>query len=433
MPRTLLAVTVLSLALPGCGGCSSQTQTEEIVPTGKPAEVAPPKFAESDWPWWRGIDRNGITKDDAEYPTTWSNTENVVWKARVPGHGLSSPIVVGDRVILTTADSGSQVQSVLCYDRSTGDLKWRQDVHQGNLGDKGHSHNTYASATAACDGERVFAVFRNNGMIVVTALSVDGKQLWQKEVERNDARHGFGSSPVIYKELVIVSADSKRYGFIAGLHRESGKIHWRRNRPSVGSYATPVVATLDGNDQVLLSGGEKVISYEPMTGETNWSIDAGATTTCGTITWSGDTIFFSGGYPERITAAAQVESSSAKVEWTDRLRVYVPSLLAHNGVVYGTDGSALYCLDAATGKTNWRTRISGDTYGSPTLAGGHLYFPTRNGKVTVLKPNASRAEKVAVNSLGTAMDTTPTACGGQLFLRVVDGGEDWLYCIGKKE
>ena len=442
MSRSLVVLALMLLLLPGCGGgCSSETQVDEIVPSEKPAAVDPPKFADEDWPWWRGIQRDGITRDNAKYPTEWSKTKNVVWKARIPGHGLSSPIVVGERVFVTTAEVGSQVQSVLCYNRKTGDLQWRQDVHQGKLGDVGHPDSTHATATLACDGERLFAVFKNDGKIFVTGLSVEGKQLWQTEVGRHEADHGFGTSPLIYQELVILAVDSKKYGFIAGLHRESGKIHWRRKRPATDSYATPVVAPINGDDHLLLSGGKKVVSYEPLTGKTKWSIDAGTDTMCGTITWEGDMIFVSGGYPTPGTYGIKVSSESAETVWENGHKSYVPSLLVHNGLVYLNDFSGggplsiLYCFDAKTGKQRWKTRISRGCYGSPTLAGGHIYIPERNGKVTVIKPNGDRAEKVALNTLGDAMDTTPTACGGRLYMRVVDhsdGKTGWLYCIGEK-
>lgn len=432
MSRFLIPLLLFGIALPGCGGCSSQTQVDEIIPEKKPESVAAPKFAKDDSPWWRGIQRNGIVKDDATYPVKWSKSENVVWKAQVPGRGLSSPVVVGNRVFLTTAEKQREVQTVLCYNRQSGDLQWRKDVHHGNLGDKGHTDSTYASATIACDGERVFAVFKNDGQIQVTALTVGGKQLWQTPVGRHKADHGFGTSPLIYKELVILAADSKSYGFIAGLHRKTGEIHWRRKRPATDSYATPVVATLAGEDQVLLSGGGKVISYDPLNGNTKWSIDAGTRTMCGTITWEGDTAFVSGGYPDRETAGIRVKGDDAEVIWRNSRKFYVPSILAYDGCLYGNDYSdVLYCLDAKTGEVNWRHRPRGSSYGSPIFAGGHIYIPLRRGKVIVIKPSAKKYDEVAVNTLGSAMDTTPTACGGKLYLRVVDGSTGWLYCIGK--
>jgi outer membrane protein assembly factor BamB len=428
----------LVFSLPGCGGCSKSSRTTEISAAGKTmVAVDPPRFdPANDWPWWRGPNRDGKTGGDAEYPLRWGPKENVVWKADVPGRGLGSPIVVGTRVFLPTADRERKLQTLLCYDRNNGNLMWRKDVHQGKLGSAGHSQNTYASATPACDGERVFAAFRNDGEIVVTALSIDGRQLWQTAVGKHKATHGYGSSPVIYKELVIVSGDSGGYGFIAALHRKTGDIWWRKPRSLGDSYATPVVANVAGKDQLLLSGGGYVISYDPMTGDENWKVKAGTESMCGTIVWKDDVVFASGGYPGQTTVAVKADGSGSIV-WENGTSFYVASMLVAGDRLFGFQdrNSVAYLFDANDGKQPLkRIRLRTGFYGSPTLAGGHVYAPARNGVVFVIDPKTGRV--VAENSLGDEMDTTPTAAGGRLYLRVAatdsDGRRETLYCIGKK-
>jgi len=415
-------------------GCSGESDTDEISADDSPTPVKPPQFTENDWPWWRGPNRNGKSAEDHEYPVEFGPSKNVVWKAKVPGRGLSSPVVFGDKVFLTTAEADQDVQSLLCYDRNTGDLLWRKDVHQGGLGDVGHRNNSYASSTPACDGQRVFAVFRNSGTIVVTALDLEGTQQWQREVERHESRHGFGVSPIIYKELVIISADSTKYGFIAALNRKTGDIFWRKKRPAVDSYATPVVAHVAGTDQVLLAGGHHIYSYDPMTGEENWNVEAGAKVMCGTIAWEGDMIFASGGYPERVTVGVKVKDGAAEVVWKNRLKVYVPSLLVHEGGIYGISGSTFYCLNTETGDTRWKMRVGKEAYGSPVLAGGKVYAPTRDGRIHVITADLERPQDITVNKLGGEMDTTPTPVAGRFFCRVADNSigsrQEWLYCIG---
>lgn len=430
MPRVCLLL-VLALALPGCGGCSSGSNVEEIVPIGKPQPVDPPKVSVEDWPWWRGVNRDGKAVGEHEYPLRWSSSENVVWKADVPGHGLSSPIVVGGKVFLTTAEADRKVQSVLCYDRADGNLLWRKDVHQGSLGSKGHGQNSFASPTPACDGERLFCVFLNNKKVYVTALDLAGKQLWQKQAGVHDAQHGYGASPVVYRELLIVAADSPGNGFVAALNRKSGDVYWRRERPSVGSYATPVVAHVAGKDQLLLSGGEKIISYNPMTGEPNWSVDACAETTCATAVWNDDLVFASGGWPKRETVAVRADGSG-EIAWRNPYKFYVASMIVVDGKLYGfSDESTGYMFDVADGgKYEKRTRLPTGSWGSPVLAGGRIYAPMRGGSVIVFEPGTFN--KLAENRLGDAMDTTPAAAGGRLYLRVVDGGRDVLYCVGAK-
>lgn len=392
--------------------------------------VDPAEFdAANDWPWWRGPARDGKAGGDHSYPTEWSESKNVIWQADVPGHGLASPIVVGKRVFLATADASKQVQSVLCYDRDTGDRLWRKDVHQGKLGSAGHNDNTHASSTPACDGRRVFAVFRKEGRIVVTALSVDkGTQLWRTDVGAHNATHGYGASPVIHKELVIVAADSSG-GFIAALHRKNGKIWWRKNRGRGESYATPVVAHIAGRDQLLLSGGQRVDSYDPMTGNPYWSVKAVSQSACGTIVWKDDVVFASGGYPQKQTVAIKADDSE-EVRWKSREAFYVASMIVAGDRLFGFHerNSTAFVFDTNDGRIVKRLRLSRGYYGSPVLAGGHIYAPGRNGTVDVLDPQTGRT--VASNRLGDGMDSTPTPAGGKLFLRVTHGGRDVLYCIG---
>jgi len=429
-------LSALLLALPGCGGCSKTSRTTEISAEGKTmVAVDRPRFdPANDWPWWRGPNRDGKAGGEHEYPIRWGPDENVVWKAEIPGRGLGSPIVVGSRVFVPTADKERGLQTVLCFDRENGKRLWRKDVHQGNLGSAGHLDNTYATATPACDGERVFVAFRNDGQIFITALSVDGEKLWQTAAGPHDSEFGFSVSPVIYKELVIIAADSKGKGFIAALHRKTGEIWWRKPRSLGDSYATPLVATVGGKAQVLVPGGRHIVSYDPMTRKELWSAKTGAQNMCGTMVWKDDVVFASGGYPEKMTVAVKADGSGAIV-WESPKSFYVASMIVVGDRLFGFDysGGIAVIFDVNDGKRLKQIRVTGGFYGSPTLAGGHIYAPARNGRVFVIDPKAGRV--VAENALGRKMDTTPAAAGGRLFLRVAeesDGNREMLYCIGKK-
>src|SRR4051794_16454005 len=146
---------------------------------GLPQSATTIRFAPSDWPCWRGSQGNGVAFSDQAPPLRWSKSESVLWKATIPGRGHSSPVVVGERVIVATADEDRDTQSVLCFDRSSGDLRWQTVVHQGGLVRKGNKKSTAASATAACDCDRIFINFLNADAIYTTALDLDGKRLWQ--------------------------------------------------------------------------------------------------------------------------------------------------------------------------------------------------------------------------------------------------------------
>lgn len=259
-------------------------------------------------------------------PLHWSETENVLWKAKVPGRGHASPTVVGNRIFLATADEQREIQSVLCYDRVHGRQLWQADVHTGGLERKGHQKSSQASATVASDGERIFVNFLHDGAIYTTALDLKGKQLWQTKVSDFVVHQGFGSSPAVYESLVLVSTDNKAGGVVAALDRRDGTIVWQQSRPHLPNYTSPVVLSVAGRDQLLVAGCDHISSFNPLSGEQLWEI-AGSTTECvGSIVTDGELVFASGGYPDKLTLAVRGDGSG-KVAWQNTVQTYVPSML----------------------------------------------------------------------------------------------------------
>ena len=276
----------------------------------------------ADWPCWRGPKHDGLADPNQDPPVHFSKTKNLLWQANVPGRGHGSVIVVGDRVVLATADEVKQTQSVLCYDRKTGKQRWATQVHEGGF-PKTNKKASHASSTLACDGERFFISFVNHGAAHTTALDLDGKQLWQTKITDYIVHQGYGSSPAVYKSLVIVSADTKAGGAICGLERRSGKIVWRVDRPDKPNYPSPIIHTLNGKDQLILTGCDLITSFDPVTGAKLWETD-GATTECVTSTVTdGKHIFTSGGYPKNHVSAILADGSG-KLVWENPSRVYVP-------------------------------------------------------------------------------------------------------------
>src|SRR5690349_6051076 len=231
----------------------------------------------SAWPWWRGPSRNGVASADQKPPLKWSESENVLWKSPIPGRGHGSATVVGDQVFLATADHEREVQSVLCLDRRTGKRLWEADVHRGGFEKKGNAKSSLASSTVACDGDRLFINFLHDGAIYTTALSRECKQLWQTKITDYVLHQGYGSSPAVYRSLVLVSADNKGGGAVAALERATGKVVWKRTRPKTPNYASPIVLNTAGRDQLLLTGCNLVTGLDPLSGKELWEIK-GATT-----------------------------------------------------------------------------------------------------------------------------------------------------------
>ncbi|MCC6509764.1 MAG: PQQ-binding-like beta-propeller repeat protein [Pirellulaceae bacterium] len=393
-----------------------------------------PKLSQGDWPWWRGPQRDGVVRMTETVAQKWSATENVLWTADVPGRGNGSPIVVGKLVVLATCDETSGSQSLLAYDRSSGKLLWNKVVHADGAMRK-NARSTGASSTPACDGQQLYINFANHDAVYTTALTLDGQQVWQTKVTNYQIHQGYGSSPGLYGDLVLVSADTKGGGTIAALKRTDGQVVWKRDRPSAPNYPSPIVLKIAGRDQLIMTGCDLVTSLDPTTGNTNWEIE-GATTECVTSTVTdGMHIYTSGGYPKNHMSAVRADGSK-KIAWENKERLYVPSLVIKEGYLYGVlDAGIAMCWEAATGKEMWKERLGGNFSASPVLVGDVLYATNESGETFVLRVNPRECERLSKNKLGDEAFATPTFSRGQIFMRVAYQKDsvrsEQLVCIGK--
>jgi outer membrane protein assembly factor BamB len=395
------------------------------------------RAAAADWPRWRGPHGNGVADPNQQPPLHWDATtkENVVWKTAIPGKGHSSPIVVGNQTIVTTAEEAHEIQAVLSFDRKSGALRWRADVHRGNLDRKGNKKTSQASSTVAFDGERLIVNFLNRGAIYTTALSLDGKQVWQTKVSDFATHQGFGSSPAIYGPLVYVTTDSRGGGVVAALDRSTGKIVWQENRPEKANYASAVVLEAAGRSQLLVQGCDLVSSFDPLTGKKLWEIE-GATTECvTTLVTDGQRVFASGGYPRKHVQAI-VADGSGKTAWESNQQVYVPSMIVHQGYLYAMQDSGIAtCWKSDSGEEVWKERIGGTFSASLVLVGDNIFAVNEAGEHFIFKATPKGYEQVAKNKLGDEVYATPAICGGQIFMRVVEQQgakrQELLYCLGK--
>jgi outer membrane protein assembly factor BamB len=380
------------------------------------------------WPGWRGPSGDGRAEGPA--PRRWQSAD-FEWECPVEGRGHASPIVYGERVFVATAtEEDNPEQRLLAIDRTTGQRRWGITVHAGGL-PKIHPKNSHASATPACDGSRVFVAFVNRGALLVTAVSLEGKVLWQRDAGAFKADHGYGSSPVLYEGLVIVQADSSAGSFLAGLDRQTGVVVWRAARPAGNSYATPAVARLAGRPQLIAAGLGIVSSYDPASGRSLWTCRGPADTLANTVACADDLVLCSGGFPQKeilcIRADGLGDVTDTHVLWrTGRGVAYVPSPIYHEGHWYVlNDTGTLQCLEARTGKEVWKNHLPGTFFASPVLAGGALYLVSEEGQAYFVKAGPN-FECRARNDTAEGCLATPAICGGRIYLRT----HNRLVCRG---
>ena len=401
-----------------------------------------PLISQDDWPRWRGPNGNGVAVEGQTPPTSWDEDTNVIWKTKVPGRGHASPIIIGDKIFLATAEESDESQSVVCYDRASGKRLWKTEINQGALNPKVHRNNTHASPTIATDGERVFALFNNHESIQLAAVDYNGKRVWTKVVGQFKSRlpFGFGASPIVHDGNVIVTNQNNADSAMTAYDGASGKQVWKIELPKKGNYSTPVVANIGGREQLLISGQRSVNSYDPASGDKLWEAAGKWDITCGTMVWDDELVFASGGYPAQQTLAIKADGSG-KMVWENPIKVYEQSMLLLDGHIYAhSDNGAIYCWRAKDGEEMWKQRFSSrrsPVSASPVSANGHIYLTAENGQTLVIKANHEKLEEVARNKLGDESFASMAICDNQIFTRVaiVDpNGErqEWLFCLGEE-
>ncbi|HUT34338.1 MAG TPA: PQQ-binding-like beta-propeller repeat protein [Planctomycetota bacterium] len=357
----------------------------------------------------------------------------MVWRADVPGRGHGSTTLWGGRLFLATADEKEKAQYVLAFDRRDGKKLWQAELHRGGFM-RMHPKNSHASATPACDGERVFMPFIVQGGIWLDALSLDGKIAWQKRLGDFESMHGFAASPVFYKSLVIVVADAIKNSFIIALHRKTGEVAWKIDRPSykLGTYASPSVGRIAGRDQLLIQGPYKLFSYDPATGKELWTCDGPDESTGSTVTFDALHVWAAAGFPKRNLMCVRADGSGDVTKthrvWEKRDKMaYIPSMLLADGLLYMVeDEGRLYCFEAKTGEVVWETKLAAKFSASPVLAGGRIYVTSEVGVTYVYKPDRA-FELLAQNDLGDGGFATPVFVADRIYLRTLHS----LYCLGK--
>lgn len=398
----------------------------------------------NDWPGFRGPTGQGNSTSKG-LPTEWSGTENLAWKAELPGPGTSSPVVFGKKVFLTCysgfnvpGEEGEMKDLMLhlvCLDRATGKKLWTTDVKPKlpELEQFRRDQHGYASGTPAVDAERVYVFWGKTGAM---AFDHAGKQLWERDL--GDRIHEWGScgSPVLFQNLVIVNASVESDSMVA-LDKKTGKEVWRVDDLKE-SWNTPILVKVGNKTELVVAEMGKVLGYDPATGDELWTCDTD-------IPWymvpslvadKGIVYCVGGRSPGgslAVKAGGRGDVTGSHRLWTSNKGSNVTSPLYHDGHLYWMHESQeiAFCLKADTGKVVYEERVSrrDQMYPSPVLADGKIYYINRTG-TTFIVPARPEFEVLATNSLGERSEfmSSPAISGKNLLIR----SNKFLYCIGGK-
>ena len=383
------------------------------------------------WPAWRGPRGDG-TSLETNLPIHWSATTHVAWKTEIPGIGHASPIVWGNRLFTVAALPETEDRLLLCLDRKTGKILWRNTVVRSPL-EKKHSLNSYASSTPATDGEQVYVAFLDQNEMVVAAYDFDGDRKWLVRPGPFASMHGFCSSPVLFKDRVIVNGDHDGDSYLVALSRQTGQTLWKTPREHhTRSYCAPLIRDLAGRTQMVLSGDKSVASYDPNNGRLHWIIDGPTEQFVASPVYGAQTglIYITGGYPDHHILAIKPDGdgnvTGTHILWrTTRGAAYVPSPIVEGDYfLVVSDSGVAHCFEAATGRLLWQERM-GEHHASLVSADGRVYFLNDDGVTRVVKP-APEFRLLAQNELGEKCFASPAISGGQLFIR----GDKHLFSLG---
>ncbi|MFG0294274.1 MAG: PQQ-binding-like beta-propeller repeat protein [Maioricimonas sp. JB045] len=395
-----------------------------------------------DWPGFLGP--GCAARSDESVPVTWSETENLLWKVDLPGSGSSSPVIVGDRVVVTCYVGGnSPVRHVLCFDRTTGESLWsvdfpvdyREDPYQGYITEHG-----YASNTPVTDGENLYVFLGKGG---VHSLSLDGEKRWSVDVGKGSSNREWGSaaSLVLHGDKVIVNAAEEARAIFA-LDKATGKEVWRTDADMLElTYGTPRIVSIDGgDDELVISVPGEVWGLNPENGKLRWYAESPlAGNVCPSVVVDGETVYSFGGFRSSGSVAIQAggkgDVSDDHLLWTSRSSSYVATPLLHEGRFYWIDDRGIaYCTSAADGELIYRERVDDlgggrPVYASPVLIGGRIYVVTRRDG-TIVYPPGDAFEPIARNRFAgddTDFNASPAVSDGKLYLR----SDQALYCVGE--
>jgi len=407
----------------------------------------------TDWPRFLGPTGAAIVAE-SKVPLKWSDSENVVWKAEMPGPGSSSPIVFGDKVFITcwtgygdkegANDISKLTRHLICLNRADGKVQWdaivpsafEEDPWRGFITEHG-----YATHTPVTDGERVYVFFGKSGAL---AFDMAGKQLWQTSCGTSSGQRRWGSaaSPIIHGDLMIVNANDESQT-IFGLDKKSGKVVWKAEGDFGMAYGTPNIIKRDGVDDLVIAVPQEIWGMNPENGKLRWYAAHGLTGNVSPSVIPGDGVaYIFGGFPSTRSVAVKLggkgDTTANAILWDSNTSSYVPTPILKDGYLYvANDQGFAICIDAKTGHDVYRERViigarggGKPFYASPVLIGDKLVCLSRRDGAYII---AAKPKFELIGSNVFSLDKsqfhgTPAVSGDQLIMR----SDKAVYCIGTK-
>ena len=409
--------------------------------------------AADEWPRFRGPQSNGHA-DEASIPLKWSETENVTWKAAISGTGHSSPVISGDQIWLTAAVeaklseeeekkrlaaiknsrgleiAGSISLRAICVSRKTGKVLQNIELVRVDEPEPIHALNSYAAPTPILENGRLYCHFGTYGTVAVDTKS--GELAWTNTDHHVDYQNGSGSSPALWRNHLIINFDGIDTQYVAAIDKRDGKTAWQTKRSGKmneraefqKAYCTSAIIEDERGSQVISPGADWVYSYDPASGKELWKAPYGMLgfSTVPQPVFGNGLVFISTSYMRPRLLAVRYDGSKAKngsiVEWQlDGQFPQKPSMLLIGDELYFVNDQGIgMCLDARSGKENWKERVSGAYSASPLFANGRIYFFSQEGRTVVIKPGKEYSQ-LADNSLDGGFMASPAVADNALFLR----------------
>ena len=414
----------------------------------------------ANWPQWRGPSGMGISSEK-NLPAEWSPMKNIKWKTPIPGRAHSSPIVWGQKIFVTTAIEGEVVPGakavkhmmgdkeflhpdsvgadrkhkfkVLCIDRETGKVLWEQTAFEGTPYDNRHRKSSFAASTPASDGKMVYAFFGSEGMY---AYDLKGKLAWKADLGKlGTVGMGTGTSPILFDNLVLMQCDEENgdASFIVALDKKTGKEVWKTPRKVQVSWSTPVLVRTAQRAELITSGTEAIVAYDPSSGKELWRHKGVESNAIPSPVANAEMVFVSAGFPTKIAMAITLGGSgdlADTVAWKyAKGTAYVPSPILYGDYLYlTTDRGILTCLDAKTGEVKYeggRVPIPATFTASPVAFDGKILLTSEDGDTFIVKAGPTH-QIIATNTVGEPVYASPAVADGRIFIRA----EKNLYAIG---